>query len=147
MTLPPPPYARQGGEVITAQLAKIGIVVKTQNVEWAQWLSGTFGGGHNYDLTIVSHVEPFDIGNYAKPEYYWGYTSKPFADLYTKIMNTGNQAERNKLMGEAQKMLATDAANGFLYQPQFPTIAKKNIKGLWKELPIFANDLGALSWS
>ena len=44
-------------------------------------------------------------------------------------------------------MLADDAANGFLYQPQFPTIAKKNVKGLWKELPIFANDLSALSWS
>ena len=40
LTLPPPPYARQGGEVIAAQLAKIGINAKIQNVEWAQWLSG-----------------------------------------------------------------------------------------------------------
>ena len=31
-------------------------------------------------------------------------------------------------------------------QPQWPTIAKKNVKGLWKDLPIFANDLSALSW-
>ncbi len=146
MTLPPPPYARQGGEVITAQLAKIGIVVKTQNVEWAQWLSGTYGGGHNYDLSIISHVEPFDLGNYAKSDYYWGYDSKTFVTLYDKIRNTGNAQERNKLLGDAQKLLAADAANGFLYQPQFPTIAKKNVKGLWKELPIFANDLGALSW-
>ncbi len=43
MTLPPTPYARQGGEVIAAQLAKVGIVAKLQNVEWAQWLSGTYG--------------------------------------------------------------------------------------------------------
>ncbi|HEY2257742.1 MAG TPA: ABC transporter substrate-binding protein, partial [Variovorax sp.] len=82
MTLPPPPYARQGGEVIVAELAKIGINVKVQNVEWAQWLSGTYGGGHDYDLTIVSHVEPFDLGNYAKPDYYWGYQSKAFDALY-----------------------------------------------------------------
>ncbi|MFT3718036.1 ABC transporter substrate-binding protein [Pseudorhodoferax sp.] len=147
MTLPPPPYARQGGEVITAQLAKIGIQVKTQNVEWAQWLSGTYGGGFNYDLSIVSHVEPFDLGNYAKPEYYWGYDSKEFKALYDRIMNTGNLAERNKLLGEAQRLLATDAANGFLYQPQFPTIAKRNVRGLWTALPIFANDLGALHWA
>ena len=33
LTLPPPPYARQGGEVIAAQLAKIGINAKIQNVE------------------------------------------------------------------------------------------------------------------
>ena len=146
LTLPPPPYARQGGEMIVAQLAKIGIVVKVQNVEWAQWLSGTYGA-KNYDLSLISHVEPFDIGNYAKTDYYWGYQSKPFVALYDKIKNTSNAAERNKLLGDAQKMLAEDAANGFLYQPQFPTIAKKNVKGLWKELPIFANDLSALSWS
>jgi peptide/nickel transport system substrate-binding protein len=40
LTIPlaPPPYARQGGEVIAAQLAKIGINVNVQSVEWAQWL-------------------------------------------------------------------------------------------------------------
>ncbi|MFP5476939.1 MAG: ABC transporter substrate-binding protein, partial [Gammaproteobacteria bacterium] len=103
MTLPPPPYARQGGEVIVAQLAKVGITVKTQNVEWAQWLSQTYGGGHNYDLSIISHVEPFDLGNYSKPDYYWGYDSKAFTQLYDKIKTTGDAKERNKLLGDAQK--------------------------------------------
>jgi peptide/nickel transport system substrate-binding protein len=146
MTLPPPPYARQAGEVITAQLAKIGINVKVQNVEWAQWLSGTYGN-KDYDLSIVSHVEPFDLGNYAKPDYYWGYQSKEFNTLFDRIKTTANQAERNKLLGEAQRLLAHDAANGFLYQPQWPTAAKKGVKGLWKDMPIFVNDLSALSWS
>ena len=147
MTLPPPPYARQGGEVITAQLAKIGISVKTQNVEWAQWLSGTYGGGFNYDLSIVSHVEPFDLGNYAKREYYWGYNNKAFVALYDKIMNTGNTAERNKLLGDAQKMLADDATLAWLYQPQWVTVAKKGVRGLWKDMPVFVNELAALSWA
>ena len=146
MTLPPPPYARQGGEVVVAQLAKIGINVKIQNVEWAQWLSGTYGN-KDYDLSIVSHVEPFDLGNYAKSDYYWGYQSKEFNTIYDKIKATGNAAERNKLLGEAQKVLANDAANVYLFQPQFPVIAKKNVKGLWREMPIFVNDLSTLSWS
>jgi peptide/nickel transport system substrate-binding protein len=146
MTLPPPSYARQGGEVIVSELAKIGISVKVQNVEWAQWLSNTYGGPHNYDLTIISHVEPFDLGNYAKPDYYWGYQSKAFNGLFDRIKNAGNEKERAKLLGDAQKLLAQDAANGFLYQPQFPTIAKKELKGLWKDMPIFVNDLTALSW-
>src|SRR3569832_233287 len=118
MTLPPPPYARQGGEYVVAQLAKVGITVKAQNVEWAQWLSNTYGGPHNYDLTIVSHVEPFDLGNYAKPDYYWGYSNPKFNQLYDKIKSTGNAAERAKLLGEAQRLLAQDAANGFKYKPQ-----------------------------
>jgi peptide/nickel transport system substrate-binding protein len=147
MTLPPPPYARQGGEVIVSELAKVGINVKVQNVEWAQWLSNTYGGPHNYDLTIVSHVEPFDFGNYAKPDYYWGYQSKTFSDLYDKIKTTANPKDRAKLLADAQKLLAVDAANCFLYQPQFPTIARKEVKGLWKDMPINVNDLAALSWS
>ena len=44
-------------------------------------------------------------------------------------------------------MLAQDAANGFLFQPQWPTAAKKNVKGLWKEMPIFCNDLSTMSWT
>jgi peptide/nickel transport system substrate-binding protein len=43
LKLPPTPYARQGGEVIAAMLAKVGIVARQENVEWAQWLSGVYG--------------------------------------------------------------------------------------------------------
>ena len=146
MTLPPPPYARQGGEVIAAELAKIGITAKLQNVEWAQWLSGTYGN-KNYDLTIVSHVEPFDLGNFAKPGYYWNYESAKFNDLYNKYKTAPRAADRNKLVGDIQRLLAEDSVHAFLYQPQWITVANKNVKGLWKDMPIFVNDVAALSWS
>ena len=146
LTLPPPPYARQGGEVIAAQLAKIGINAKIQNVEWAQWLSGTYGN-KNYDLTIVSHVEPFDLGNYAKADYYWGYQSAKFNELYTRIKTAPRPADRAKLLADAQRLLADDAANVFLFQPQWITIAHKNVRGLWRDMPVFVNDLSALSWA
>ena len=145
LILPPPPYARQGGEVIAAQLAKIGIVAKIQNVEWAQWLSGTYTN-KNYDLTIISHVEPFDLNNFSKKDYYWGYDNPKFDALFTQIKNTPRPAERAKLLGDAQRLLANDAVHAFLYQPQWVTLANKNVKGLWKDMPIFANDLAALHW-
>src|SRR5579864_4076708 len=44
LKLPPPNYARQGGEILAAQLAKVGIIAKIENVEWAQWLSQVFTG-------------------------------------------------------------------------------------------------------
>ncbi|HWI82568.1 ABC transporter substrate-binding protein [Ramlibacter sp.] len=147
LVLPPPPYARQGGEVIAAQLAKVGINAKLQNVEWAQWLANTYGGPHNYDLTIVSHVEPFDLGNFDKPGYYWGYESPKFKELYNKYKTSPREADRKKLIGDIQRLLAQDCALGWLYQPQWVTVANKNIKGLWKDMPIFVNDLAALSWA
>ncbi|MBS7779512.1 ABC transporter substrate-binding protein [Acidovorax sp. CCYZU-2555] len=146
MTLPPAPYARQGGEVIAAQLAKIGIEVKLQNVEWAQWLSGTYGN-KNYDLTIISHVEPFDLGNFAKPDYYWGYQSPQFNALFDQIKRAPRPADRARLLGEAQRLIAQDSVHAFLYQPQWVTVAKKGLRGLWKDMPVFVNDLSALSWA
>ena len=146
LVLPPVPYARQGGEVIAAQLAKVGIVAKLQNVEWAQWLSGVYGN-KNYDLTIISHVEPFDLGNFAKPGYYWNYESPKFNEIYDKINNAPRAADRAKLLGDAQRMLANDAVHAFLFQPQWITVAQKGIRGLWKDMPLFVNDIGALSWS
>lgn len=146
ITLPPPPYARQGGEVIAAQLAKVGIVAKLQNVEWAQWLSGTYGN-KNYDLTIISHVEPFDLGNFAKPGYYWNYESAKFNDLYNKYKTSPRQTDRVKLVGDIQRLIAEDSVHAFLYQPQWITVANKNLKGLWKDMPVFVNDISALSWS
>jgi hypothetical protein len=115
MKLPPVPYARQGGEVIAAQLAKVGIIAKIENVEWAQWMSGVYGQ-KAYDLTIVNHVEPLDFGNFARPNYYWGYESKAFNELWAKINATVKQDERNKLMAEAQKMVA-DRSRGRLPVP------------------------------
>ncbi|MEW6704493.1 MAG: ABC transporter substrate-binding protein [Pseudomonadota bacterium] len=143
--LPPTPYARQGGEVIAAQLAKVGIQAKLENVEWALWLSGVYAN-KNYDMTIISHVEPLDFGNYAKPGYYWGYESPRFNALWARINNTGNADERARLMGEAQKLIADDSPNVFLYQPQWITVAKARLKGLWQDMPVFANDLSALRW-
>ena len=89
LTLPPPQYARKGGEIVAAQLAKVGIIAKIENVEWAQWLSGPFKG--NFDLTIISHVEPLDfITVYADPNYYIGYESKAFRDLIATYNSTAD---------------------------------------------------------
>jgi len=145
MKMPPTPYARQGGEVIAAQLAKVGINAKLENVEWAQWLSGVYSQ-KAYDLTVISHVEPLDFGNFARPGYYWGYESPKFNELWEKINTTADSAERNKLMADAQRLVADDAVMAYLYQPTWITVAKTGLKGLWKDAPILANDLSALSW-
>jgi peptide/nickel transport system substrate-binding protein len=145
MKLPPTPYARQGGEVIAAMLDKVGIKAKMENIEWAQWLSGVYKD-KAYDLTVIAHVEPLDFGNFARPNYYWGYESPAFNALWTQIQSTAKMDERNKLMGDAQRLVAEEAVAAYLYQPTWITVANARLKGLWKDVPLFANDIGALSW-
>ena len=145
LTLPPPQYARKGGEIVAAELAKVGIDAKIENVEWAQWLSGPFKG--NFDLTIISHVEPLDFATvYGDPKYYIGYDSKAFRDLLAKYNEATNPKERLKLLGDIQRRIAEDCVNAFLFQlPQF-SVANKHLKGLWSSSPVFANDMAAVRW-
>ena len=42
LKLPPPAYARRGGEIIAQQLKAVGIDAQIINVEWAQWLADVF---------------------------------------------------------------------------------------------------------
>jgi peptide/nickel transport system substrate-binding protein len=144
LTLPPPPYARKGGEVVAAQLAKAGIVAKIENVEWAQWLGGVFKG--NFDLTIINHVEPLDYMAYANPQYYFGYDSKAFRDLAAKHAASTNAKDRTKLFGDMQRQITNDAVNAFIFNPAQAAVGKKGLKGMWASSPIFANDMSALSW-
>jgi peptide/nickel transport system substrate-binding protein len=145
MTLPPTPYARQGGEVVASMLEKVGVKVKLQNVEWAQWLSGTYGQ-KAYDLTMIAHVEPLDFGNFARPGYYWNYESAEFNALWGRIQSTIKPEERNALMAQAQRMVAEQAVAIYLYQPTWITVGNARLKGLWKDMPLSVNDLSALSW-
>ncbi len=145
LILPPPDYARKGGEIIAAELADVGINAKIENVEWAQWLSGVYKA-HNFDLTIISHVEPLDIGIYANPDYYFQYDSQAFRDIFARLEAAPDLDAFKKAIGEAQRKIADDSVNAFLFQLPNITVADAKLNGLWKNAPIFVNDLSALSW-
>ncbi len=146
LTLPPPQYARKGGEIIAAQLAKAGIVAKIENVEWAQWLAGPFKG--NFDLTIINHVEPLDYATaYADPNYYYGYDSAKFRGLVATLAATSEQKEKGRLWRDIQRQLTEDAVNAYVWNPAQVAVFRKGLRGLWNSSPIFANDLAAVSWA
>jgi len=144
--LPPPSYARRGGEIIASQLAAVGIKAEITNVEWAQWLESVFKG-KNFGLTIVSHTEPMDIGIYANPDYYFQYDNPTFQELMTKLNATTDPDMRTAMLGEAQTMISTDYVNGYLFQLAALSVAKAGLQGLWANAPTQANDLTAVSWS
>ncbi len=145
LTLPPPTYARKGGEVVAAMLAKVGINARIENVEWAQWLSGAFKG--NFELTVINHVEPLDYMQYANPQYYWGYDSPAFNALVKKRAETGRGRQQVALYVEIQRQLAVDCVNAFVFNPAQVSVARRGLKGLWSSSPVFANDLSQLAWS
>ncbi len=145
LKLPPPSYARRGGEIIAAQLREVGIKVEISNLEWAQWLEQVFRG-KDYGLTIVSHTEPMDIGIYANPEYYFQYDNAELQQLMVDLEATAEDDARSEILQQAQTIISEDYVNGYLFQLAKTGVANAKISGLWENAPTQANDLTKVFW-
>jgi peptide/nickel transport system substrate-binding protein len=146
LVLPPPSYARRGGEIIASQLAQVGITAEIEPVEWAQWLDAVFTNT-NYDLTIVSHTEPMDIGIYGRESYYFNYHSDAFGTLMDRLATATNIGAQNEIYAEAQQLIAEDSVNVFLFQLPKLGVWSSKLQGMWVNSPIQANDMTGVSWA
>jgi peptide/nickel transport system substrate-binding protein len=141
LKLPPPSYARRGGEIVAAQLAQIGIHLRIENLEWAQWLDQVYSR-HDYDMSIVGHAEPLDYDIYARDNYYFGYSNPDFKALIAALDDTVDPQRRLGLLQQIQRKLADDAVNGFLFQYPRLDIWNAHIQGI-----AFDNTLGVVDVS
>jgi peptide/nickel transport system substrate-binding protein len=126
-------------------LAAIGIKAQLINVEWAQWLTDVYTN-KDFDLTIISHVEPFDIGIYANPNYYFGYNDPQFQAIMAKLNNTTKDEDRKALAIEAQKRLAEQAVNGYLFELAQVGVWNVKVEGQWLNAPIEGAVLTGVHW-
>ena len=146
LKLPPPSYARRGGEIIAAQLREVGIEAEISFLEWAQWLEQVFRG-YDYGLTIVSHTEPMDINIYARPEYYFQYDNPDFQALIETLAVESEPAARSALLAQAQTTIAEDFVNGYLFQLALTSVVDAKLQGIWKDAPTQAVDLTGVRWA
>ncbi len=146
LKLPPPSYARRGGEIIAAQLREVGITAEISNLEWAQWLEEVFKG-KDFGLSIVSHTEPMDIAIYANPDYYFQYDNAEFQALMDELNATTDPEGRSALLAKAQTIISEDYVNGYLFELAVSTVAKAGLQGLWLNQPTAAVDLTGVSWA
>jgi ABC-type dipeptide/oligopeptide/nickel transport system permease component/ABC-type transport system substrate-binding protein len=135
LKLPPPSYARRAGEIAAAQLAAVGIRVTIENLEWAQWLDQVFTR-HDFDMSIVAHVEPMDYDIYARDDYYFGYSNADFKALIAALDDTIDPARRHELLGDIQRKLAQDAVNGFLFQLPRLAVWNAHLHGVGFDNPL-----------
>lgn len=145
LALPPIAYARGTGELIAAYLEQVGITVRIVQLEWPAWLAQIFGH-HDFDMTIIGHTEPDDIGIYARKDYYFGYDNPEFQKLYATYENTSDPVVRYNISIKMQEKLARDVPNIFLFFVPRTNIAKRQLNGLWNTLPLQVCPMSAVSW-
>ncbi len=138
-------YSRRAGEVIADMFTKVGIDLTIEIVEWGQWIDRIFKN-KAYQLTMIGHVEAWDIGIYANPDYYFQYDSQAFRDAYGKALQAPDETAKAKWFGRCQEIIADDAVNGFLFSaPSLPAM-KAGVMGWWENYPTVALDCTAVWW-
>lgn len=144
--LPPPAYARRGGELIAAYLEQVGLKANLVPVEWAQWLEGTFRNG-DYAATVISHTEPRDLDIFAREKYYFNYKSEAYRSLFAQYQAATDPAKQTELVGALQRQLADDEPVVFLFALAKVGVWNAKLRGMWTNSPIPANDVTGVSWA
>ncbi len=130
LRVPTLPYAPGAASYISSQLAAVGIQVTVDELEFpATWVDQVMYQG-NYDMTIVAHAEPRDIGNFANPSYYWHYDNPEFQQLITAADRAPSETEQVTLLKQAARILSDDAAADFLWLLPNLVVTKSDITGV-----------------
>ncbi|MBJ7601188.1 MAG: ABC transporter substrate-binding protein [Candidatus Dormibacteraeota bacterium] len=122
------PYAQRTGQILISELQEIGVKVQAQTLGFAEWLQRDFIDG-NYDLTVINHTEPRDIGNYGNPKYYWHYDNQQVRAWLGQADAELDLSKRKDLYTKIQRQIAEDAANIFLMSPDSLSVQRANLHG------------------
>ena len=115
ITVPSLPYAQAASELIYSQLRDVGFDVRLETVEFpAVWLNQVLKG-HDYQASLVAHVEPRDIPMlFGNPDYYLGYDSARAREL---IAAGDMTAAVDQIMADAAALTLANAPNIVLLAP------------------------------
>jgi peptide/nickel transport system substrate-binding protein len=144
LRIPNLPYAVSAAEVVTSDLAGIGVTATIEPLDFpAVWLKQVFTD-HDYDLSIIAHVEARDITTFGKPSYYWGYDSKRVQQLLAEA-DTGTPEQQIADMKQVARQISADAAADWLYLSPNVIVAKTKVGGLVRNQVSESFDLTGLA--
>lgn len=137
-------------QILKEQLAKAGINVKIQEVEWGTWLSEVYAG-KNYEMTIIGFdgkVTPFrTVERYGSKNHrnLVNFKSEEFDKVISKIVNAKDEETRTELYKESQRLLTEGAAAVFIQAPNYIAAVNKNLEG-FEIYPVYVLDVSLLNY-
>ncbi len=130
LRIPTLPYAVSCGTVVESMLEEAGLQVSVDELEFpSAWLETVFTN-KDFDMSIVAHVEPRDLGNvFGNPDYYTTYGTPEVQALLDEA-DAGTEEEQTEKMKEAAALISEDAAADFLFLQPNLMVADPDITGL-----------------
>lgn len=134
----PQPYEEHivAGQVVQDYLKDLGIDAQIRIVEWGVWLSDTYGGPRNFDITVVGHTGKLDpsgrlTGLGGPSSNYTGLDDPELAELIATANVTPDQAEREELYEQALVRIHEQAPFIFFGTPDRVYARQASVEGFW----------------
>lgn len=121
-------YGTTVAQVLISDFAKVGVSLEVDRVEFATWLEDVYTN-HDYELSFVLHVEPRDFGNWANPDYYFGYDNPEVQRLYAEAQTEIDPERSAELLAEAARLVSEDHAADWLYNGETLTALVPGVAG------------------
>lgn len=142
--MPVLPYAPPSARFIAEQLKDVGITVNVEELEWGRWLEQVYGN-HDYDMTIVAHVEPRDMTAFSFEGNYWRYDNPAYNALLDQADLAATTQQQIAILKEAAELLSEDAAATWLFLLPSIIITTPDISGVQTNQISLSFDLTTLA--
>ncbi|MGJ0387785.1 ABC transporter substrate-binding protein [Microbacterium sp. CGR1] len=121
-------YGTTVPKVLISDFQKVGVTLDVDSVEFPTWLEDVYTN-HDYDLSFVLHVEPRDFGNFANPDYYFGYDNAEVQGLYADALAEVDPDKSAELLAKAARIVSEDHAADWLYNGATITAVSPLVSG------------------
>lgn len=121
-------YGTTVPQVLVSDFADVGVTLEVDAVEFPTWLEDVYTN-KDYELSFVLHVEPRDFGNFADPDYYFGYDNPEVQSLYAEALAETDADASAALLAEAARLVSEDHAADWLYNGATITAVAPSITG------------------
>ena len=121
-------YGTTISDLLTSQLAEVGITLEVDSVDFTTWLTDVYTN-KDYDLSLVDHAESRDFGAWANPDYYFAYDNAEVQDLYAQASVATSEDDQDALLAQAARIVSEDAAADWLTNFRTVTAVRPGIVG------------------
>lgn len=137
-------YPTAIGDYLASELKQVGIQLTVRQVEFQSWLDTVYTK-HDYQLSLVDHAEARDLGNFANPDYYFGYDDADVQKWYAGAQTAADTSARDALLKKAARQVSEDAAADWLFVSQTLTVVRSGVTGVPRNFTSNRYDLAGLA--
>jgi peptide/nickel transport system substrate-binding protein len=114
--------------LLTKNLAAVGVTLTPNPIDDATWYQKVYTD-HDFETTLMGHVNPRDVLWYANPDFYWGYDNPQVQEWVTQADEASTEAEQVDLLKQVNETIGEEAASAWLYLDPQIRVARADVTG------------------